>query len=96
LGIAAFSLVNVILNETLPILEPEKSTALQLQSLNRTELKEPLVNIVPVKFHPCIVTASVVIDPIDKFVNVRPVKSGLGLTVLSKYVPRRLNPGPNK
>ena len=96
LGIAAFRLVNVILNETLLNDEPEKSTALQLQSLNVTELKNPLFSLVLVKFHPCNTTASLVIDPIDKFVNDKSVKLGLGLIVLSKYVPRRLNPGPNK
>ena len=95
LGIAAFSLVNVILNEMLLNDEPEKSTASQLQSLNVTESKLPLFSLVLVKFHPCKTIASL-LDEIDKFVNDKSVKLGLGLTVLSKYVSLRVKPGPNK
>jgi hypothetical protein len=95
LGIAAFTLVNVILNERLLNDEPEKSTASQLQSLNVTKLKEPLFSLVLVKFHPCKTVASL-LGEIVKFVNDKSVKSGLGLTVLSKYVSLRVNPGPNK
>jgi hypothetical protein len=95
LGIAAFTLVNVILNERLLNDEPEKSTALQLQSLNVTELKVPLFSLVLVKFHPC-KTVTSVLGEIDKFTNDKSVKSGLGVIVLSKYVSLRFNPGPNK